>query len=73
MRVSYACGTCSVDSAHPGDLWNWMDGQRKAGNELLAVSHNASLGVSYMYPIDLEKCGCLIDARERLNAIATRN
>ena len=26
----------SLDSQHPEDLWNWMDGQRKAGNELLA-------------------------------------
>ena len=26
----------SLDSWHPEDLWKWMDGQRKAGNELLA-------------------------------------
>ena len=25
----------AMDSTHPEDLWNWMDGQRKAGNELL--------------------------------------
>jgi hypothetical protein len=29
----------ALDSWHPEDLWNWMDAQRKAGNELLAISH----------------------------------
>src|SRR5271167_566082 len=30
----------AIQSYHPEDLWNWMDTQRKAGNELLAISHN---------------------------------
>jgi hypothetical protein len=34
----------SIDSIHPEDLWRWMDVQRQAGNELLAISHNANLG-----------------------------
>jgi len=34
----------ALDSWHPEDLWNWMDMQRKAGNELLAISHNAHTG-----------------------------
>jgi len=33
----------ALDSYHPEDLWNWMDGQRKSGNDLLAISHNANL------------------------------
>src|SRR5271157_2053933 len=33
----------ALDSWHPEDLWKWMDAQRKAGNELLAISHNANL------------------------------
>ena len=33
----------AIDSLHPEDLWTWMDGQRKAGNELLAISHNANV------------------------------
>ena len=40
----------ALDSYHPVDLWNWMDGQRKAGNELLAISHNANLSDGRMYP-----------------------
>src|SRR5574337_587244 len=41
-----------LDSWHPEDLWNWMDTQRKAGNELLAISHNANLSDGWMYPTD---------------------
>jgi hypothetical protein len=41
----------SLESTHPEDLWKWMDAQRKAGNELLAISHNANLSDGHMYPI----------------------
>lgn len=34
----------SLHSCHPEDLWKWMDDQRKSGNKLLAISHNANLG-----------------------------
>jgi hypothetical protein len=52
----------SMDSWHPEDLWNWMDTQRKAGNELLAISHNANLSDGWMYPVDLDSLGRPIDA-----------
>jgi Protein of unknown function (DUF3604) len=52
----------SLDSTHPEDLWKWMDGQRKAGNELLAISHNANLSDGHMYPIDVDSFGRPIDA-----------
>ena len=52
----------ALDSAHPEDLWKWMDGQRKAGNELLAISHNANLSDGWMYPMDLDSFGRPIDA-----------
>jgi len=52
----------SMDSNHPEDLWKWMDGQRKAGNDLLAISHNANLSDGKMYPIDVDSYGRPIDA-----------
>ena len=52
----------ALDSWHPEDLWKWMDAQRKAGNELLAISHNANLSDGWMYPIDLDSFGRPIDA-----------
>ncbi|HEY6288218.1 MAG TPA: DUF3604 domain-containing protein, partial [Nitrospiraceae bacterium] len=52
----------ALDSYHPEDLWKWMDGQRKAGNDLLAISHNANLSDGRMYPIDVDTFGRPIDA-----------
>lgn len=52
----------SVDDKHPEALWNWMDTQRKAGNELLAISHNANVSDGWMYPTDLDSYGRPIDA-----------
>jgi len=52
----------ALDSAHPEDLWSWMDTQRKAGNTLLAISHNANLSDGWMYPVDLDSFGRPIDA-----------
>lgn len=52
----------ALDSWHPEDLWKWMDQQRKAGNELLAISHNANLSSGWMYPTDVDSFGRPIDA-----------
>ncbi len=52
----------AFDSWHPEDLWKWMDTQRKAGNELLAISHNANLSDGWMYPTDVDSLGRPIDA-----------
>jgi hypothetical protein len=52
----------SIDSSDPSDLWSWMDGQRKAGNELLAISHNANLSDGHMFPTDVDEKGRPIDA-----------
>ena len=51
----------SLDSQAPEDLWDWMDGQRKAGNELLAISHNANLSNGIMYPTEVDFKGRPID------------
>jgi len=53
----------AIDSKRPTDLWEWMDAQRKAGNELLAISHNANVSDGWMYPIDVDNTtGRPIDA-----------
>ena len=52
----------ALDSWHPEELWAWMDTQRKAGNELLAISHNANLSDGWMYPTDVDSLGRPIDA-----------
>ena len=60
----------SLDSDHPEDLWKWMDGQRKAGNELLAISHNANLSDGIMFPLEVDSKNRPIDAawaQERVN------
>lgn len=60
----------AIDSVHPEDLWTWMDGQRKAGNELLAISHNANLSDGIMFPLEVDNKGRPIDAawaQQRVN------
>jgi hypothetical protein len=52
----------ALDSSHPEDLWNWMDAERKKGNELLCISHNANLSDGRMFPIDVDSFGRPIDA-----------
>ncbi len=51
----------ALDSSDPSDLWTWMDGQRKVGNELLAISHNANLSDGRMYPTEVDVQGRPID------------
>jgi len=51
----------SLDSQAPEDLWAWMDDQRKKGNELLAISHNANVSGGLMYPTEVNFKGRPID------------
>jgi hypothetical protein len=52
----------ALDSKEPVELWAWMDDQRKAGNELLAISHNANLSDGRMFPTEVDTRGRPIDA-----------
>jgi hypothetical protein len=52
----------SIDSQNPEDLWAWMDAQRKAGNEVLCISHNANLSNGQMFPLEVDGKGRPIDA-----------
>lgn len=39
----------SLDSQNPEDLWDWMDKERTAGIDLLAIPHNANMSDGKMY------------------------
>ena len=51
----------ALDSQDPTMLWKWMDEQRRAGNDLLAISHNANLSDGRMYPTEVDISGRPID------------
>ncbi|MEJ8574266.1 DUF3604 domain-containing protein [Microbaculum marinum] len=51
----------SLESQTPSDLWAWMDEQRKAGIDLLAISHNANVSGGLMFPTEVDFQGRPID------------
>lgn len=51
----------AIDSDDPRDLWKWMDAQRKAGNELLAIAHNPNLSNGRMFTTETDDRGRPID------------
>lgn len=51
----------AIDSDDPRALWKWMDDQRKAGNELLAITHNPNLSNGLMFPTEVDDRGRPID------------
>jgi Protein of unknown function (DUF3604) len=40
----------SLDSMDPPGLWKWMEEQRAAGNDVVAISHNGNLSDGALYP-----------------------
>ncbi|HEY8570659.1 DUF3604 domain-containing protein [Microbulbifer sp.] len=51
----------ALDSSTPEDLWRWMDAQRDAGNDLLAVPHNGNASDGLMFPVDKSYGGSSLD------------
>ena len=52
----------SFDSPEPRKLWEWLDAQREAGIEALAISHNSNLSNGLMFPAEKAFGGEPIDA-----------
>ena len=51
----------AIDSDDPRELWKWMDAQRQAGNELLAITHNSNLSNGLMFTTEVDDRGRPID------------
>jgi hypothetical protein len=43
----------TLDSPEPSDLWVWMDGQRGAGRDVLAIPHNSNASNGRMFAANL--------------------
>jgi hypothetical protein len=51
----------SIDSVYPEDLWKWMDTQRAAGNDVVAIPHDGNLSNGALYPRQVTYAGQPID------------
>ena len=42
----------TIDSPNPEDLWNWMDGQREAGHDVMSIPHNSNVSDGEMFKME---------------------
>ena len=53
----------TLDSIEPEDLWAWMDAQREAGRDVLAIPHNSNASNGMMFAAGLSAEAALIRIR----------
>ncbi len=51
----------TLDSTNPEDLWDWMDSERAAGREVMAIPHNSNVSDGEMFAL-AQTDGSPIDA-----------
>ena len=49
----------TLDSPNPEDLWDWMDGERAAGRDVMAIPHNSNVSDGEMFALKTYDGGAL--------------
>lgn len=52
----------TLDSTNPEDLWDWMDGERAAGRDVIAVPHNSNASNGEMFALQTYEGEALTEA-----------
>ncbi|MEZ5953866.1 MAG: DUF3604 domain-containing protein [Hyphomonas sp.] len=49
----------TLDSTNPEDLWDWMDGQRADGRDVMSIPHNSNASNGEMFAMETYEGGAL--------------